>query len=79
LFVFALFNLQGTARCLAVSFYMLPHPSIFVKNFFQVFSNFFSAEHSVRRGDSLIMLPQTFQFVKNFFLGSRYFVAACVY
>ena len=44
MFVFALFNLQGTVLALpalAVSFYMLPQAKPFVKNFFQVFSNFF--------------------------------------
>ena len=43
LFVFALFNLQGTelAGRFAVSLLTLPHLLPFVKNFFQVFSNFF--------------------------------------
>ena len=43
MFVFALFNLQGTvsSSALAVSLLMLPHSKPFVKNFFQVFSNFF--------------------------------------
>ncbi|MBQ9842666.1 MAG: hypothetical protein IJO31_00770, partial [Oscillospiraceae bacterium] len=44
LFVFALFNLQGTSRfALRRSLLILAHPIQFVKNFFQVFSTFFSA------------------------------------
>ena len=42
LFVFALFNLQGTEplSALAVSLHILAHLSEFVKYFFQVFQNF---------------------------------------
>ena len=43
LFVFALFNLQGTDRSAAsaVSLFNLAHPKAFVKNFFQILLEIF--------------------------------------
>ena len=75
-----LFNLQGARRL--ASLLMISHRFPFVKNFFQVFSNFlklfhspgplcFTTEASLRAAaalvSDLISLPRASGFVKNFF------------
>ena len=73
-FVFSvtLFNLQGTRRVLR-RFHILALTQSFVKNFFQVFSNFFVPSFArssfVPRclADSFDRLPQPFLFVNTFF------------
>ena len=71
LFVFALFNLQGTdfvPRQGAVNSVILARRLSFVKNFFQVLSNFFQhplfSRLSPKRFD---ILPSPGPFVKRFF------------
>ena len=75
MFVFALFNLQGTVlklAALAVSLLMLPHPKPFVKNFFSSFFKFFQISFCfvVFTGlspERLDILPPPPPFVKHYF------------
>ena len=75
-FVFVtLFNLQGAHRAnLSRQILMIAQHFSFVKNFFQVFSNFFvlssagSRRHHLSSfADDLIRIPQALRFVKHFF------------
>ena len=79
-FVFTLFNLQGTDAlpALAVSFWIISRSKPFVKNFFQVFSNFFDRILflAAPAGNS-VSLAQALPFVKNFLqILSNFFICA---
>ena len=75
--IFTLFNLQGTDAlpALAVSFWIISRSKPFVKNFFQVFSNFSEAIFlaPASAGNS-VSLAQMIPFVKNYFTFSSKFL-----
>ena len=73
---FTLFNLQGTVSfggvhlMSAANFYILAQLLSFVKNFFQILSNFFklsSRSRSARSSRNFYILAELPSFVKNFF------------
>ena len=59
---------------LAANFYMLAYRFQFVKNFFQVFSNFFSIRYlSCRSRDSFDIISLHNRFVNTFFKGNYFY------
>ena len=59
---------------LAANFYMLAYRFLFVKNFFQVFSNFFSIRFlSCRSRDSFRIITLHNRFVNTFFKGNYFY------
>ena len=70
---YSIYKVQTRCFALAHSFCILSHSVSFVKNFFQVFSNFSEAFLLVALVSNFAMLAHRFQFVKHFFQVSANF------